>query len=181
MASYKQRPVLSDFAALAKELNVPKEQRLEWCKRELSDELERYQQEQEENRRRYEAEQQEKKNIAEENRRRYEAEQEQNRRKHELEVLYAQKELANLNMTQENRNSNFDKYKQMSKMATFQEAKDNIDSYLMRFEELAKSSNLPETEYARTLMSLLTGKAIDICLQLPAHEVNELSNIKKHY
>jgi len=116
----------------------------------------------EDNRRRYEAEQ-------EDNRRRYEAEQEENRRKHELvmkqrdiELVLAQKEVANLNlnMPQETRNSSFDRYKQMSKMANFQESKDNIDSYLMRFEELAKSSNLPETEYARTLMSLLTVKLL---------------------
>ncbi|XP_055874549.1 uncharacterized protein LOC129924313 [Biomphalaria glabrata] len=157
---------LQDFLEMAKELAMPKPERLQWAKQELEEHEKKVLAQRKEEMDHERLMKEEERRIKEE---------ERLIKEKDIQLAQAQKEAANA----QQKSAGFDKYKQMSKMANFQESKDNIDSYLMRFEELAKASGLPEEQYSRTLMSLLTGKAIDICIQLPAHELDNYNNVKE--
>ncbi|XP_055860409.1 uncharacterized protein LOC129921755 [Biomphalaria glabrata] len=75
--------------------------------------------------------------------------------------------------------SMFDKYRLMNKISAFNENIDNMDSYLIRFEEIATTSGLPEAHWSSSLLTLLTGKAVNICSQLSINERSTYSDIKE--
>ncbi|XP_055894046.1 uncharacterized protein LOC129927713 [Biomphalaria glabrata] len=65
-------------------------------------------------------------------------------------------------------------------MSPFDESQNEcIDSYLLRFEDIATSCNLPQTEWARSLMGRLKGRAINICLQMRDEERKEYVAVKE--
>uniref|UniRef100_A0A2C9L946 Uncharacterized protein n=1 Tax=Biomphalaria glabrata TaxID=6526 RepID=A0A2C9L946_BIOGL len=73
----------------------------------------------------------------------------------------------------------FDKYRLMNKISAFNENIDNMDSYLIRFEEIATTSGLPEAHWSSSLLTLLTGKAVNICSQVSINERSTYSDIKE--
>ena len=69
-------------------------------------------------------------------------------------------------------------YFQMPKLPYFVDGKDNIDSYLARFETYAHSMNWPLERYSLCLSSLLTGKALDVLAKIPHSLVHDYEHLK---
>ena len=67
---------------------------------------------------------------------------------------------------------------QMPKLPYFVDGKDNIDSYLARFETYAHSMNWPLERYSLCLSSLLTGKALDVLAKIPQSLVHDYEHLK---
>ena len=67
---------------------------------------------------------------------------------------------------------------QMPKLPHFVDGKDNIDSYLARFETYAHSMNWPLERYSLCLSSLLTGKALDVLAKIPQSLVHDYDHLK---
>ena len=71
------------------------------------------------------------------------------------------------------------------KLPYFDETKDNMDSYLTRFECFAKAQNWDNSDYATYLSALLRGKSLDVYTRLSpenARNYNELKKaLLKHY
>ena len=67
---------------------------------------------------------------------------------------------------------------QMPKLPYFVDGKDNIDSYLARFETYAHSMNWPLERYSLCLSSLLTGKALDVLDKIQQSLVHDYEHLK---
>ena len=67
---------------------------------------------------------------------------------------------------------------QMPKLPYFVDGKDNIDSYLARFETYAHYMNWPLERYSLCLSSLLTGKALDVLAKIPQSLVHDYEHLK---
>ena len=67
---------------------------------------------------------------------------------------------------------------QMPKLPYFVDGKDNIDSYLARFETYAHSMNWQLERYSLCLSSLLTGKALDVLAKIPQSLVHDYEHLK---
>ena len=65
------------------------------------------------------------------------------------------------------------------KLPRFDESKDNIDVYLMRFERYAKARGWPATEWAVYLSTLLSGKADEVYYALSEEQAGEYHELKK--
>ena len=64
------------------------------------------------------------------------------------------------------------------KIPTFEDGKDNMDSYLNRFERIAEVSHWPREEWATNLSALLTGRALDIYSRLNGQEAEDYDQLK---
>ena len=64
------------------------------------------------------------------------------------------------------------------KLPTFDEAKDNLDTYLNRFERYANAQSWPQSSWAINLSALLTGKALDTYARLTEEEAVEYEAVK---
>jgi len=64
------------------------------------------------------------------------------------------------------------------KMPPFDELKDNMDSFLNRFERYAETQKWQKDEWATFLSALLRGKALDVYSRLPAEEAKEFERLK---
>ena len=58
-------------------------------------------------------------------------------------------------------------------------SEDDIENYLSRFETLAHSKNLTDTEMASQLFAHLTGKALDVCTKIPNEDKRSYKAMKK--
>ena len=67
---------------------------------------------------------------------------------------------------------------QMPKLPYFVDGKDNIDSYLARFETYSHSMNWPLERYSLCLSSLLTGKDLDVLDKIPQCLVHDYEHLK---
>ena len=67
---------------------------------------------------------------------------------------------------------------QMPKLPYVVDCKDNIDSYLARFEKYAHSMNWPVERHSLCLSSVLTGKALDVLAKLPQRMVHDYEHLK---
>ena len=56
--------------------------------------------------------------------------------------------------------------------------KDDLDSYLERFERFAKSQGWDESDWAINLSALLTGKALEVYTRMPAENANNFNELK---
>ena len=54
----------------------------------------------------------------------------------------------------------------LPKIAPFQDGKDELDSYLLRFERFARANRWEDERWAGTLSALLSGKALDVYSRL---------------
>ena len=67
---------------------------------------------------------------------------------------------------------------QMPKLPYFVDGKDNIDSYLARFETYAHSMNWPSESYSLCLSCLFTGKDVDVLAKIPQSLVHDYEHLK---
>ena len=64
------------------------------------------------------------------------------------------------------------------KMPPFEEGKDNMDSYLQRFERYAEVQKWERKEWAIFLSALLKGRALDVYSRLPAEKATDYDYLK---
>ena len=64
------------------------------------------------------------------------------------------------------------------KLPPFVEGRDEMDSYLLRFERFARAAGWEEEQWAVSLSALLTGKALDIYYRLDTEESSDYSHLK---
>ncbi|XP_062599512.1 uncharacterized protein LOC134261046 [Saccostrea cucullata] len=64
------------------------------------------------------------------------------------------------------------------KIPAFEDGKDEMDSYLRRFERYAELQKWPKTSWAMSLSALLKGRALDIYALLPADDALDYDNLK---
>jgi len=64
------------------------------------------------------------------------------------------------------------------KMPPFDELKDNMDSFINRFERYAETQKWQKDEWATFLSALLRGKALDVYSRLPAEEAKDFERLK---
>lgn len=63
------------------------------------------------------------------------------------------------------------------KLPSFSEERDNMDSYLKRFERFATNAKWPKEEWATNLSSLLQGKALDVYSRLSSTEATDYNKL----
>ncbi|XP_055878976.1 uncharacterized protein LOC129925026 [Biomphalaria glabrata] len=120
----------------------------------------------------------EEKKLQDAEKQRQEAEKQRQHEKEKMEFERQNKENKE-SISIQGHSSMFDKYRLMNKISAFNENIDNMDSYLIRFEEIATTSGLPEAHWSSSLLTLLTGKAVNICSQLSINERSTYSDIKE--
>ena len=59
------------------------------------------------------------------------------------------------------------------------DGKDDLDSYLERFERFAKTSKWPEVEWATNLSALLSGHALEIYSRMGEEEAVDYKQVKQ--
>ena len=64
------------------------------------------------------------------------------------------------------------------KLPHFDDSKDNVDSYLQRFERYAELQNWPREEWALYLSALLKGKALEVYSRLTEQDVKSYERLK---
>ncbi|XP_062599575.1 uncharacterized protein LOC134261133 [Saccostrea cucullata] len=64
------------------------------------------------------------------------------------------------------------------KIPAFEDGKDEMDSYLRRFERYAELQKWPKTSWAMSLSALLKGRALDIYALLPADDALDYDKLK---
>ena len=64
------------------------------------------------------------------------------------------------------------------KLPTFQDDKDDLDSYLQRFERYAENQGWPKQSWAINLSALLTGKALYVYSRIPAQDADDYDKLK---
>nr|XP_054755693.1 uncharacterized protein LOC129261667 [Lytechinus pictus] len=65
------------------------------------------------------------------------------------------------------------------KLPTFSEDRDNLDTYLSRFERYASAQSWPQASWATNLSALLTGKALDTYSRLSDTEALDYDTLKR--
>ena len=66
----------------------------------------------------------------------------------------------------------------LPKLPPFQDGKDDMDSYLKRFERYARSMDWEQSDWAVPLGALLTGKALEVYTRMPDEESSDYSKLK---
>ncbi|PIK47158.1 hypothetical protein BSL78_15966 [Apostichopus japonicus] len=69
-------------------------------------------------------------------------------------------------------------YRKRPDLPAFDEKCDDIDSYLKRFERFMTSLEIPKTQWAVLLSSVLTGKALSVYSRLPDEHVKDYDRLK---
>ena len=65
------------------------------------------------------------------------------------------------------------------KLPSFIDEKDELDSYLLRFEHYAENASFEKDTWAIKLSSLLTGKAMDVYTRMPDTDASDYEKLKK--
>jgi hypothetical protein len=63
-------------------------------------------------------------------------------------------------------------------MPKFDDSHDNLDSYIRRFETIAKTANVPEDAWGTYLLTLIGGKGLDACQSLTDEEMKTYRKLK---
>ena len=64
------------------------------------------------------------------------------------------------------------------KLPKFEEERDNMDTYLQRFEKFAKTQKWDHAEWTTYLCALLTGKALEVYTSMPRTDVDDYNELK---
>ena len=64
------------------------------------------------------------------------------------------------------------------KLPKFEEERDNMDTYLQRFEKFAKTQKWDHAEWTTYLCALLTGKALEVYTSMPDTDVDDYNKLK---
>ena len=75
--------------------------------------------------------------------------------------------------------SSVDGKKYKPKLSKFSEVSDTMDSYLIRFERVAKLHSWSRDEWASTLGTQLTGKALDVYSRMSDEDANDYEKLKE--
>ena len=153
------------FAAERMDKDMEREERR--LERDKEREKERQEREREKEEREKEREEREK----EREEREKEREEREKERKHELEKLQYQSEVQSTSRQAANTGLT-------PKLPPFVEGRDEMDSYLLRFERFARAAGWEEDQWAVSLSALLTGKALDIYYRLDAEQSSDYDRLK---
>jgi len=63
-------------------------------------------------------------------------------------------------------------------MPAFEDGKDNLDSYLLRFERFARSNEIDESQWAVNLSVLLKGRALDVYSRMDEEAAGDYQALK---
>ena len=94
-------------------------------------------------------------------------------RRHELEMRQLE-----LGAQRGNHSTGFDLAKS-PKLPAFVDGKDELDSYLLRFERFATSNGWDESKWASSLSALLTGRALDVYSRLSDTAAKNYNTVKE--
>jgi hypothetical protein len=83
-------------------------------------------------------------------------------RRHELAMKELELQSANVEVNSDSIKS----AAKLPKLPTFADGKDDLDSYLQRFERFAKNNNWDQSTWSTSLSALLTGRALDVYSRL---------------
>ncbi|KAK3787331.1 hypothetical protein RRG08_025284 [Elysia crispata] len=75
----------------------------------------------------------------------------------------------------EGENSKF----KMPKLSAFVDRKNDLDSWLLRFERFATTSGWPKESWCTSLSALLTGRALEAFCRLSENETTDYDRVKK--
>lgn len=64
------------------------------------------------------------------------------------------------------------------RLPVFQDRKDDLDAYIKRFERFATTAGWPEDEWATTLSTLLSGRALELYSRLPSEKADDYDELK---
>ena len=101
-----------------------------------------------------------------EERERQREEQEQQREEQERQREEQERQREERRRRQENNERRQVDGKKSVKLPTFVDEKDDLDSYLQRFERFARGNSWPEEEWAVSLSALLSGRALDVYFKI---------------
>ena len=114
------------------------------------------------------------------------AEENEKKREHDMKMermrLDHELEIAKLKQPEHKPNSNDNITTSKAKsprLPTFIDGKDDIDSYLERFERYAKKQQWKQEDWAIFLSTLLTGKALDVYTRMPKEETDNYDKVKE--
>jgi hypothetical protein len=113
--------------------------------------------------------------------RQQEREREENQRRHELELETMKIEQLRLEVKKQEgakKTASAPVKAPRPKLPPFDEASDDIDAYLERFERYASSQGWEEDDWAVSLSPLLTGKGLQVYVSLPADKMNDYEGLK---
>ncbi|XP_022088287.1 uncharacterized protein LOC110977995 [Acanthaster planci] len=163
---------LEQLLELGRELNLEGEQLLRFAQQRK---------EQMEKRRAIEEEREAKKFDIAERREREALEREERQKKRDHERTMKELELKQAEIMHEGKDNDIDTHHpspKFPKLPKFCDGKDEMDSSLMRFERFATAMKWPETDWATSLCALLTGKALEVYIRLPASKAIEYKALK---
>ena len=92
-----------------------------------------------------------------------------------IELAEKEIELAKINASKTDSKTKCDDVKaKLPKLPSFSDGKDDMDSFLKRFERFATNAKWPKEEWATNLSALLQGKALDVYSRLSASEAQTM-------
>ncbi|KAJ8039756.1 hypothetical protein HOLleu_13859 [Holothuria leucospilota] len=66
----------------------------------------------------------------------------------------------------------------LPKLPPFRDGRDEMDAYLFRFERFATLAGWPQSQWATSLGTLLTGQALEVYSRMPSSEANDFEKLK---
>ena len=78
-----------------------------------------------------------------------------------------------------NANASQTKFGKVPKLPSFDENKDNVDAYLLRFERYAEQQCWPRDQWAVYLSALLSGKGLEVYYALSNEQASDYDNLKR--
>ena len=95
-----------------------------------------------------------------------------------IELAEKEIELAKINACKTDSKTKCDDVKaKLPKLPSFSDGKDDMDSFLKRFERFATNAKWPKEEWATNLSALLQGKALDVYSRLSASEAQDYDKL----
>ena len=99
-------------------------------------------------------------------------------RQHEIEMERMRMERASIEGNRASESSREAVLTSKPKLPPFVDGKDDLDSYLNRFERMARSNGWDMTEWAVSLSALLTGRALEVYSRLSEEEAQDYEKLR---
>ena len=103
------------------------------------------------------------------------------KREHEKLLKEAELKIASLNSSQmplPGHGANSAKY---PKLSAFDESKDNMDSFLFRYEKYVVAQGMKPEDWAMSLSALLSGTALEVYRRLGKDDSDDYQKLKRHF